>query len=307
VESLQEKHFSGTVLLIDEPETHLHPSAVKSVVRWCDRMVDVWGFNVVVATHHVEFLRHSGPDVAHVHITRGGNPLATHARTLLASTTPLLQDVARDLGVHPATVLSMVRGILFVEGPLDYAVLDEYDFAALDAAGVHIVPMHGTRNMSGLIDGELAPRLGIKVGVLTDDTDPETMGSRSRNKLSGEERKLNRLIKSYADQGFPPPTPFGVPERDLLFALPEEGIRNCYPDSASNFPGWLQMLEECRAAEGKCQQDSVQWKLYAEQHYGLPLNTAEGVRSVVRTLDLANVELPTIRHVINQIVAWANG
>jgi energy-coupling factor transporter ATP-binding protein EcfA2 len=307
VESLQEKHFSGTVLLIDEPETHLHPSAVKSVVRWCDGMVDVWGFNVVVATHHVEFLRHSGPDVAHVHITRGGNPLATNARTLLASTTPLLQDVARDLGVHPATVLSMVRGILFVEGPLDYAVLDEYAFAALDAAGVHIVPMHGTRNMSGLIDGELAPRLGIKVGVLTDDTDPETMGSRSKNKLSGEERKLNRLIKSYADQGFPPPTPFGVPERDLLFALPEKGIRKCYPDSASNFPGWLQMLEECRAAEGKSQQDSVQWKLYAEQHYGLPLNTAEGVRSVVRTLDLANVELPTIRRVIDQIVAWANG
>jgi hypothetical protein len=167
--------------------------------------------------------------------------------------------------------------------------------------------MHGTHNMGGLIDGELAPRLGIKVGVLTDDTEPETMGSRSRNKLSGEERKLNRLIKSYADQGFPPPTPFGVPERDLLFALPEEGIRNCYPDSASNFPGWLQMLEECRAAEGKGPQDSVQWKLYAEQHYGLPLNTAEGVRSVVRTLDLANVELPAIRHVINQIVAWANG
>ena len=304
-ESLQQKHFSGTVLLIDEPETHLHPLAVKSVVRWCDRMVDVWGFNVVVATHHEEFLRHSGPDVAHVNITRRGNPLATHARTLLASAIPLLQDAARELGVHPATVLSMVRGILFVEGPLDQAVLDEYAPAALEGAGVHIVPMHGTHNMRGLIDGELAPRLGIKVGILTDDTAPESMGSRSKNKLSGEERKLNRLIKSCADQGFPPPTPFGVPERDLLFALPEEGIRTCYPDSASNFPGWLQMLEECRAAEGKSQQDSVQWKLYAEQHYGLPLNTAEGVRSVVRTLDLADVELPSIRRVINQIVAWA--
>ena len=199
----------------------------------------------------------------------------------------------------------MVRGVLFVEGPLDHAVLDEYGTAALEAAGVHIVPMHGTRNMGGPIDGELAPRLGIKVGVLTDDTDPETMGSRSKSKLSGEERKLNRLMKSYVDQGFPPPTRFGVPEKDLLFALPEEGIRKCYPDSASDFPGWLQMLEECRAAEGKGPQDSVQWKLYAEQRYGLPLNTAEGVRSVVHTLDLANVELPTIRRAIDQIVAWA--
>jgi predicted ATP-dependent endonuclease of OLD family len=72
--------------------------------------------------------------------------------------------------MHPATVLSIVRGILFVEGPLDQAVLDEYASAALDAAGVAIVPIHGTRNMQGLIDGELTPRLGIKVGLLTDDT-----------------------------------------------------------------------------------------------------------------------------------------
>lgn len=304
-ESLQEKHFSGTVLLIDEPETHLHPSAVKSVVRWCDRMVDVWGFNIVVATHHEEFLRHSGPDVAHVHITRGGNPLETHARTLLASATPLLQDVARELGVHPATVMSLIRGIMFVEGPLDHAVLDEYALVDLEAAGVHIVPIHGTNNMPGLIDGELTPRLGIKVGVLTDATDPDTMGRRSNNKRSREEIRVTRLIKSYADQGLPPPTSFGVPEEDLLFALPAEGIRKCYPDSASNFPGWLQMREECRAAQGKSQQDSVDWKLYAEQHYGLPLTTPEGVRSVVHTLDLANIELPSIRRVIDQIVAWA--
>jgi len=303
-ESLQGKHFSGNVLLIDEPETHLHPWAVKSVVRWCNRMVDYWGFNIVLATHHEEFLRDSGPDVAHVHITRSGNPLMTRARNV-APATPLLQDVARDLGMHPTTVLSMVRGILFVEGPLDHAVLDEYATPALEAAGVTIVPMHGTRNMEGLIDGELTPRLGIKVGVLTDDTDPDTMARRSSKKRSREEKWVTRLMKSYADQGFPPPTSFGVPEKDLLFALPAEGIRKCYPDSASNFPGWLQMREECRAALGMGPQDSVDWKLYAEQHYGLPLTTANGVRSLVHTLDLANVELPSIRRVIDQIVAWA--
>jgi len=305
-EPFQEEHFdfSRHVLLLDEPETHLHPSAVKSIIRWCHSMVD-WGFNIVVASHHEEFLRHSDPDVAHVHITRSGNPPMTHGHTLLASATPLLQDVARELGTHPATVLSMVRGILFVEGPLDQAVLDEYASAALEAAGVTIVPIHGTRNMQGLIDGELTPRLGIKVGLLTDDTDPDTMGHRSNKKRSREEIWVTRLIKSFADQGFPPPTSFGVPEKDLLFALPAEGIRKCYPESASNFPGWLQMREECRAALGKGPSDSVDWKLYAEQHYGLPLTTAEGVRSLVHTLDLADVEFPSIRRVIDQIVAWA--
>jgi energy-coupling factor transporter ATP-binding protein EcfA2 len=303
-EVLREENFSGHLLLLDEPEAHLHPLAVKSIIRWCHRMVDS-GFNIVVASHHEELLRHSGADVAHVHISRGGNPPETQARTLLASTTPLLQDLARDLGMHPATVLSLIRGILFVEGPLDKAVLDEYASPALEAAGIAVVPIHGTRNLEGLIDGELTPRLGIKVGILTDDTDPATMAHRSNKKRSREETWVTRLQKSYADQGFLPPTSFGIPEKDLLFALPAEGIRNCYPERASSFPGWLQMLEECRAAFGLGPSDSPPWKDYAEQQYGLPLSTAEGVRSLVHTLDLAGVEFPTIRRVIDQIVAWA--
>lgn len=300
---LREGNFSGYLLLLDEPEAHLHPLAVKSIIRWCHRMVDS-GFNIVVASHHEEFLRHSDADVAHVHISRTGNPPYTQARTLLASATPLLQDVARDLGMHPASVLSLFRGILFVEGPLDQAVLDEYASTALEAAGVAIVPIHGTRNLEGLIDGELTPRLGIKVGILTDDTDPATMAHRSNKKRSREETWVTRLQKSYADQGFPPPTSFGIPEKDLLFALPAEGIRKCYPERASSFPGWLQMLEECRAAFGLGPSDSPPWKDYAEQQYGLPLSTAEGVRSLVHTLDLAGVEFPTIRRVIDQVVAW---
>ncbi len=300
----REENFSGHVLLLDEPEAHLHPLAVKSIIRWCHRMVDS-GFNIFVASHHEEFLRHSDADVAHVHITRGGDPPVTRGRTLLASATPLLQDVARELGMHPATVLSLVRGILFVEGPLDQAVLDEYASAALEAAGVAIVPMHGTRNLEGLIDGELTPRLGIKVGILTDDTDPATMAHRSNKKRSREETWVTRLRKSYADQGFSPPTSFGIPEKDLLFALPAEGIRKCYPESASGFPGWLQMCEECRADRGLGPSDSPPWKDYAEQRYGLPLNTPEGVRSVVHTLDLAGVEFPSISRVVDEIVAWA--
>lgn len=41
------------------------------------------------------------------------------------------------------------------------------------------------------------------------------------------------------------------------------------------------------------------------EHYGLPLTTAGGVRSLVHTLDLVDVEFPSIRRVVDQIVAWA--
>jgi predicted ATPase len=41
------REFSRHVLLVDEPEAHLHPSAVASMVRWCHRMVG-HGFSVIV-------------------------------------------------------------------------------------------------------------------------------------------------------------------------------------------------------------------------------------------------------------------
>jgi hypothetical protein len=148
-------------------------------------------------------------------------------------------------------------------------------------------------------------RLGIKTVVLTDNTITATMWDRSNKKRSSEEIKLVRLIRRFEDQGLPPPDLFGVPEDDLLFALPPEGIRQCFPTSGSQFPGWVELREECRQALGKGPSDSVDWKAYAKEHYQLPLTTADGVRSVVHALDLAGVQLPSIRAVVDDVIAWA--
>jgi hypothetical protein len=298
------KAFSGQVLFVDEPEAHLHPSAVASVVRWCQRVVSC-GFTVLAASHHEEFLRASSDEVTFVKVSRDAQSSFTQARTVHSTATPLLQELAREVGIHPATVLSLQRAILFVEGPLDQAVLDEYAAPALDSAGVLIIPIHGTKNLEGLIDGEFTIRLGIKAGVLTDNTITATMGERSNTKRSGEEKKLVRLLKRFEDQGLPLPHLFGVAEEDLLFALPAEGIRQHFPTSGSQFPGWVELQEECRQALGKGTSDSVDWKAYAEEHYDLPLTTADGVRSVVHRLDLAGVALPSIQAVVDDVIAWA--
>ena len=177
------KAFSGHVLFVDEPEAHLHPSAVASVVRWCRRMVNC-GFTVVAASHHEEFLRASGDEVTFVKVSRDVESSRTTARTLLSAATPLLQELATEVGMHPAAALSLHRAILFVEGPLDEAVLDEYAGPALDAAGVRSFPSTERRNLEGLIDGEFTTRLGIKTGVLTDNTVTATMWDRSNKKRS---------------------------------------------------------------------------------------------------------------------------
>ena len=51
--------------------------------------------------------------------------------------------------------------------------------------------------------------------------------------------------------------------------------------------------------------ESVDWKTYALEHYRLPITTADGVRRIVRALDLAGVELPSVRKVVYDIIAWA--
>jgi len=291
--------FSGQVLFVDEPEAHLHHSAVASVVRWCSRMVRS-GFNVVAASHHEEFLRASGEEVTFVKVTREKGHSA--ARTITTTATSTLQELADEIGMHPGAALSLHRAILFVEGPLDEAVLDEFAGGALDAAGVTIIPIHGTKNLEGLIDGEFTARLGIKTGVLTDNTNTASMWDRSNNKRKQEEKKVVRLIQRFEDQGLLPPKPFGVIEDDLLFALPAEAIGSYI---GGNFPGWHELREECRAAEGRGMSESVDWKKYALEQYRLPITTADGVRRIVRSLDLSGVELPSIRNVVDEVIAWA--
>jgi energy-coupling factor transporter ATP-binding protein EcfA2 len=300
---LEERAASRYVLIVDEPEAHLHPSAVASMARWCDRMAAL-GFNLVVASHHEEFLRAATAGVTLVHVTRDPDLVTTSARTLSSAATQHLLELAADVGMHPATALSLHRAILFVEGPLDDAVLAEYGGLELDAAGVKILPVHGTKNLEGLIAVELVSELGMRMGILTDATDTDTMGERSNRKRSSEEKKVLRVLQIAAEKDLPAPMPFGVPEDDLLFALPADAIRDEYLKGGP-FPGWKELVKECRDSLGRGPSDSVNWKAFAHERYGLPIDSPAGVRDVVRVLDLAGIPLPSIRGVLDQIVAWA--
>ena len=292
---------SGTVLLLDEPEAHLHPSAVASAVRWCHRMV-AHGFTVVVASHHEEFLRGSGDEVTLVHVTRDTQKLESIARSLPSAALSRLRELADDIGMHPASVLSLHKAILFVEGPLDEAVLEEYADLEFDSAGIKIIPIHGTKNYEGIVSAELITGLGIKIGVLFDKVITQTMHERVNSRRSTEEKKLLKLIALFEQRGLPMPTVFGVPEDDLLWALPADGIRRFL---SPEFPGWKEMREECRHALGAGPSDSFDWKTYALEHYGLEINSPDGVRRIVRELDLSNVEMPSLRTAVDAIVRWA--
>lgn len=104
---------------------------------------------------------------------------------------------------------------------------------------------------------EVVTELGIKMGILTDATVTDTMADRSGKTRSSEERKVLKVLETAAAKGLPPLTPFGVPEDDLLFALPPGAIRD-YLNGP--FPEWKELVSECRAALGKGPSDSVNWR-----------------------------------------------
>jgi hypothetical protein len=81
-----------------------------------------------------------------------------------------------------------------------------------------------------------------------------------------------------------------------------KGIRETFSPS---FPGWNELRDETRRALGAGPSESVDWKAYALEHYGLEINSSDGVRRIVRELDLANVPMPSLRAVVHSIVRWA--
>jgi ABC-type branched-subunit amino acid transport system ATPase component len=53
---------NGSLLLLDEPETHLHPSFISKFVDLLDRLLELTGSAAIIATHSVYFVREVFPE-----------------------------------------------------------------------------------------------------------------------------------------------------------------------------------------------------------------------------------------------------
>jgi hypothetical protein len=176
-------------------------------------------------------------------------------------------------------------------------------------AGVLLVPMQGTRNLEGIPSAALQAQFGFRFGILTDATDVATLDERPNKRRSSEEKKIVKVVDMFSVLGLDPPKVFGVTERDLLYALPEDGVRAYLgeygTDRAADFPGWDRLDAEARAAYDVRPDVSVHWKQHAQEQYGLPLASEDGVRRLVRWIDVNGYPMPSIAAVTDQIVRWA--
>jgi hypothetical protein len=183
---------SNTIVLIDEPEAHLHPRAVRSIARWL-RETSTRVSAVVVATHNPELINIDSLSSQKVLFRRDGDESRVTIWDGIGSN---LDAFAESFGLTAADLLQLSRLMLFVEGPHDEIVLRCFFGDVLDAAGVTVLVLHGAKNASMILESEIVVKVGIPVGVLVDNADVEKVKQGTRTTY--EESLIGRLLREWA-------------------------------------------------------------------------------------------------------------
>ena len=174
---VQEAKTAGQILLIEEPEAHVHPQLQRILFNTLrDR-----GLQVLLTTHSTHISSHA-PLSSTILLTNAATPaiasVSLHAQDFLSERQT--QDLERYLDATRGTLL-FARRVLLVEGPAELflvpALVRQVLAADLDALGISVVPIFGVHfdAYTGLFG---AGRLPKKCAVLADgdqtpsDADP---------------------------------------------------------------------------------------------------------------------------------------
>jgi energy-coupling factor transporter ATP-binding protein EcfA2 len=282
------------VVLVDEPESHLHPGAVQSVARFLETL-SRRSLAVVVATHHPLLFQPETPVATRVVLWRQGSRHI--AEEVDDDVQASLRRIKKEVGLSEADIFLFTRLALFVEGPQDQAVMEAFFGQELAQAGVLLIPFHGTRNATALGDAEVLWRLGTKVGVLTDNTLIEEVANGGR---SEEEKEIAALLRiaSHHNRDI---RVFGLKERDILCYL-DAGV--CRDVSKSDFPGWE---ASWRRASEQGVRNGRAYKSWIAKTYGLKVTTAREAAFIANQCRL-NGKVPSeLRDCVRRIMLDAAG
>jgi hypothetical protein len=86
-----------------------------------------------------------------------------------------LQRVASEMGLNHGDLFGLVKAIVWVEGPMDQAVIDALCGDEMRRRGVHVAMYGGLGNIRSVLDNPLARLPDLRFVVLVDDLDAEQL------------------------------------------------------------------------------------------------------------------------------------
>jgi predicted ATPase len=206
------------LVLIDEPELHLHPFAQADVVVWINRMAAL-GIRFVVATHSARLLTVDPTLSTFVRVDRDAEaPISVISADALS----VIDDFGDALGMGRDALYAALGGVILVEGLDDQRVLEHFYGGELRRRRLLVLPIDGHKNASNAATAELIARLGVPLHLLLDKLDG---GS------SDEQRTADRFVARLRSLGRPATTiDFGGP--DILTGISLQSIVDVWPHEA---------------------------------------------------------------------------
>ena len=187
---------SRVFYILDEPERHLHPRVQRLTARWLADLLRRERAQGLVATHSPAFM--TLPDATYTYLLRvdGGS---AELRPMRPDELTRLSQEASELGLDRGELLTMVRVLLWVEGRQDAAVLEGLFPDRLRAAGIAVIPIHGSSRSSGILDAETLLRYTEARPAVWLDRVPDSVVTCLRED-PGAARRIQNDRKGYSDE-----------------------------------------------------------------------------------------------------------
>jgi hypothetical protein len=209
-----------TLLLVDEPELHLHVDAMTDVRNWLSDHLRETRISAVVATHSPGFLDYR-PDEARIAMVEHFAPGRSTVEDITDNVGFWLSEHGEALGTETLDGVLLKRGFLLVEGPHDEIVINHFYGDQLARHRIGIIAMWGFINTLDLTESRYLRYAGRPIAMLLDNVPEHYGGERG---LTVEETNLKRFRAEFAEASIP----FrgeGHGAVDIIFTLPEEAVR----------------------------------------------------------------------------------